>query len=119
MTASAAPRSSARELLVEPGTFERIVVAPEGDRPVADPLDGREQLGTGLLRDDLAEQRAEQPDLGRQRVAGAGRPDPERLGGDRRRGLGGLSVGSRGPRSGSVPAPIVHPAATFVTATFP
>ena len=29
--------------------------------------------------------RPEQPDLDRERVAGAGRPDPERLGGDRRR----------------------------------
>ena len=41
--------------------------------------------GPGLLRDDLAEQGAEQPDLDRERVAGAGRPDPERFGRDRRR----------------------------------
>ena len=37
------------ELLVEPGPFDRIVVAAEGDRPVPDPLDGREQLRPGLL----------------------------------------------------------------------
>ena len=36
--------------------------------------------GPGLLGDDLAEQRAEQPDLERERVARAGRPDAGRLG---------------------------------------
>ena len=77
MTASAAPRSRPRELVVEPGALERVVVAAQRDRPPADPLDELEQLRTGLLRDDLAEQRAEQPDLDRERVAGAGRPDPD------------------------------------------
>ena len=88
MTASAASRSSAAQLLVEPRALERVVVAAEGDRPLPDPLDEREQLRPGLLRDDLAEQRAEQPDLDRERVARTGRPDPERLGataGGRRR----------------------------------
>ena len=43
------------------------------------------RLGAGLLGDDLAEQRPEQPDLDCEWVAGTGGPDPERLGGDRRR----------------------------------
>ena len=72
------------QVLVEPRPLGRIVVAAQGDRPAPDALDGGEQLGSGLLRDDLAEQRAEQPDLDRERVAGAGRADPERFGGDRR-----------------------------------
>ena len=60
----------------------------------------REQLGTGLLRDDLAEQRAEQPDLVRQRVARAAQPGPRRLGRDGRKP--GRPRAGRGPsRSGS------------------
>ncbi len=85
MTASAAPRSSPPQLLVETLALDRIVGAAERDRPLPDALDEREQLGPGLLVDDLAEQRPEQADLDRERVAGAGRPDPERLGGDGRR----------------------------------
>ena len=75
----------AAELLVEALALDRIVRPAERDRPLPDPLDEREELGAGLLRDDLAEQRPEQPDLDRERVAGAGRPDPEGLGSDRRR----------------------------------
>ena len=56
--------------------------ASERDRPLPDPFHEREQLGPGLLRDDLAEQGPKQPDLDSERVAGTGRPDPERLGGD-------------------------------------
>ena len=109
MTASAAPRSSAAQLLVEPGALDRVVVAAQGDRPPPDPLDEREQLRPGLLRDDLAEQRAEQPDLDRQRVARAGRPDPERLGGDRGRRRRNLAR-ARGPARGStVPRPSRDP----------
>ena len=73
------------ELLVETLALDRIVGAPKRDRPLPDALDEREQLGSGLLVDDLAEQRPEQADLDRQRVASAGRPDPEWLGGDGRR----------------------------------
>ena len=94
------------QLLVEPGPLERVVVAAEGDRPPPDPLDEREQLRPGLLRDDLAEQGAEQPDLHRQRVAGARRPDPERLRGDRGRTP---RNGSGGPRGSPVPRPSRHP----------
>ena len=72
------------ELLVEALALDRVVGAPERDRPLPDALDEREQLGSGLLVDDLAEQRPEQADLDRERVAGAGRADPERLGGDGR-----------------------------------
>ena len=60
------------------------VAAPERDRPPADPFDHREQLGPGLFRDHLAEQRAQQPDLARQRVARAPDPGPGRLRGDGR-----------------------------------
>ena len=63
MTASAAPRSSAAELVVETRALDRVVGAAERDRPPPDALDEREQLGSGLLGDDLAEQRPEQPDL--------------------------------------------------------
>ena len=73
------------ELVVEARTLDRVVVAAQGDGPAADPLDQREQLGTRLLRDHLAEQRAEEPDLDRERVPRAGRPDPAGLGGDGRR----------------------------------
>ena len=73
------------ELLVEPGTFLRVVVAPERDRPFPDALDRGEQLRSRLLGDHLAEEGTEQPDLGRERVARPGRPDAERLGGDRGR----------------------------------
>ena len=85
MTASARAEVEAAQLLVEALALDRIVVAAERDRPLPDPLHEREQLRAGLLGDDLAEQRPEQPDLDRERVARTGRPDPERLGGDRRR----------------------------------
>ena len=53
------------------------VAAPEGDRAAADALHELEQVGPGLLRDHLAEERAEQPDLAGQLVAGARRsPGP-------------------------------------------
>ena len=109
MTASAAPRSSPPQLLVETLALDRIVGAPERDRPLPDALDEREQLGSGLLGDDLAEQRPEQPDLDRERVARAGRADPERLGGDGRRDGAPSATPSRGPserdRSASEPPP--------------
>ena len=104
MTASADAEVEAAQLLVEARALDRIVVAAQRDRPSPDPLDEREQLGAGLLRDDLAEQRAEQPDLDRERVAGAGRPDPERLRGDRRRDARRpAGPVTRGPPHGTVP----------------
>ena len=83
------------QLLVEPSPFERVVVAAEGDRPLPDPFDQREQVRPGLLRDDLAEQGPEQPDLDRQWVARTRRPDPERLRGDRGRRRGTAQAGHR------------------------
>ena len=46
-----------------------------GDRPLPRRLDELEDLATRLLDDDLAEQRAEQPDLAREHVRAPGRPD--------------------------------------------
>ena len=106
------------ELLVETLALDRIVGAPERDRPLPDALDEREQLGSGLLVDDLAEQRPEQADLDRERVAGTGRADPERLGGDGRRDGGASATPSRGPSEGTVPGPIRHRIATVLAATF-
>ena len=60
-----------------------------GERPAADrdesraeALDEREQLGPGLLGDDLAEQRTEEADLPGERVAGAADARAGGLGGD-------------------------------------
>ena len=69
--------------------LDRVVGPAEGDRPAPDPLDELEQVEALLLDDDLAEQRAEEPDLARQRVAGAGRPDAARLAADGRVRAGG------------------------------
>ena len=60
------------------------VAAAERDRAAADPLDQREQLRSRLLGDDLAEERAEEPDLARQRIAGMAQPGALRLRGDGR-----------------------------------
>ncbi len=106
------------QVIVEPRPLRRIVVAPEGDGPAPDPLDRGEQLGSGLLRDDLAEQCAEQPDLDRERVAGAGRADPERLGGDGAATAGCCMTRSRDRRARTVPRPSRLRIATFRTATF-
>ena len=55
-------------------------VAPtKGDRAPPDSLHELEQLGTGLLGDDLAQQRPEQADLARQRVAGTAEARARRL----------------------------------------
>ena len=109
----------AAELLVEALALDRIVVAAERDRPLPDPLDEREQLGAGLLGDDLAEQRPEQPDLDGERVARAGRPDPERLGGDRRRDAAAAVTRRHAAHAhGTVQVLIRHRTATFSAATF-
>ena len=68
------------ELVGELLALERIVRPAERDHPLANTLDELEQLGAGLLRDDLAQQRPEQADLRGERVAGAGRTDARRLG---------------------------------------
>ena len=68
--------------------------ATQTDRPPADPFDQLEQLGTHLLGDDLAEQRAEQPDLASERIARGGDARAARLGGDR-----GERAGSRSGRA--------------------
>ena len=57
----------------------RVVAAPEVDGRTPESLDEVEDLLAGLLRDDLAEERAEEPDLERQGVARAGRSDARRL----------------------------------------
>ncbi len=68
------------ELVGELLALERIIRTAERDHPLAHPLDELEQLGAGLLGDDLAQQRPEQADLGSERVAGAGRTDARWLG---------------------------------------
>ena len=107
-----APRRSR----VEAGPLVRIVVRPQGDRPAPDPLDEGEQLRPGLLRDDLPEQGAEQPDLGGQRVAGAGRPDAGRFRGD---GCATVAAWSRAHPSWTVPSPSRHRAATVLDGNLP
>ena len=72
------------KLLVEAGALERIVVAPESDRPASDPFHGREELGPGLLGDDLAQQGTEKAHLRGKGVARACRPDAEGFGCDGR-----------------------------------
>ena len=106
------------QLVVETRPFGRVVVAPEGDRPASDALDGLEQLGPGLLGDDLAEQRAEQPDLAGERVARPGGPDPERLRGDRSGDARRAPTPHDGASEGTVPGPSRHRVATFPAATF-
>ena len=68
------------------------------DEPRAEPLDEREELGTRLLGDDLAEQRAEQADLAGERVAG---PPDARAGRFRRHGgeAGAATGAAAGGRS--------------------
>ncbi len=51
----------------------------EGDRAQPGPLDQLQQRRAALLRDHLAEERAEQLDLTRERVAGTGGADRSRL----------------------------------------
>ncbi len=57
----------------------RVVAVPQVDGGAPESLDEFEDLVAGLLRDDLAEERAEEPDLERQGVARAGRSDARRL----------------------------------------
>ena len=55
-----------------------LPVATDVDRQAPDALDGCQQVLARLLGDDLAEQRAQQLDLPRERVAGARRADAGR-----------------------------------------
>jgi hypothetical protein len=70
------------QLRDEPGAKPRIVAAAEPDRRPADALDEVEEVAAGLLGDDLAEQRAEEADLRRERIADAAGADRRRLGAD-------------------------------------
>jgi hypothetical protein len=65
---------------VEPPPLERPALGAERDGRTAKPLHDAEQLRAALFHDDLPEQRAEQLDLPRERIAGAGRADAARLG---------------------------------------
>jgi hypothetical protein len=104
------------ELRLEPGALHGVIGAPQGDGPPADALDQLEDLDASLLGDDLAEQGAEQADLGGERVARPGRADAGRF------GPGGLRAASR-PHGASCCAPFRNPATTrpqpSAAATFP
>ena len=84
MTASTAPTSSPSSSASTRARSVRVVAAPEVDGRTSESLDQVEDLLAGLLRDDLAEERAEEPDLERQGVARAGRSDARRLRASRR-----------------------------------
>lgn len=56
-----------------------LFVMAERDRRLAQPLDEIVDRLAGLFGDDLTEERAEETDLERKRIAGATRPDPGRL----------------------------------------
>jgi hypothetical protein len=70
------------------------VAAAEDDGPAADPLHEGEQLRSGLLGDDLAEERPQQANLAAERAAGATDPRPMRLRTDGREpGVGRCATG--------------------------
>ena len=115
------PEVEAGEVRVETAPLVGVVVLAQRDRPAADALDELEQLRPGLLGDDLAEQRAQQADLGRERVVRPGGPDPGRLGAARRAdGVARLARRLTRPnladRTGSQPFPRPQP---FEGRTFP
>ena len=76
----------------------RAAGAPQVDGQATDTLDDPEQVLARLLGDDLAEQRAEQLDLARERVAGPGCADAQRLGAHG--GVGADGRGDPGVRGG-------------------
>ena len=84
------------QLTLEALALGRVIAAPQRDGRSPEPLDQLEQVLPGLLRDDLAQQRAEQPDLARQRVMRPGRPDARRLGPFRGRGTTAHAAASAG-----------------------
>ncbi len=63
------------ELRLQAFAFLGLVAATEVDRRETQPLDEVVDALPGLLRDDLAQERSEQPDLERQRVPRARRTD--------------------------------------------
>ncbi len=79
------PEVETAQLVVQPCPLSWVVVLAQGDRALADPLDQGKQLRAGLFGDHLAEQRAQETDLDRKRIAGSGCPDPARFGRHRRR----------------------------------
>ncbi len=108
------------EVGVELGALLGIVVLTQRDGPPPDALHEVEDLRPGLLHDHLAEQRAEQPHLGRERVVRAGGPDPARLGADldrRSAARGGTHAAPRcGPdRVATFPSPQPFSGRTFPT----
>jgi len=72
-----------RQLGNQAGPQRRFIAATQPDRRPANALDEVEELPAGLFGDHLPEERAEKPDLERERIAGAAGPDPGRLGADR------------------------------------
>ena len=101
------------QVLVEPCSLGGVVVLSQRDRASADALHEGEQLRAGLLGDHLAKQRSEQADLDRERVAGAGRTDPEGLGRDRWRGPSRVQRHAASPpfciQAATRPQPSGHP----------
>ena len=63
------------ELVREAQSLVRVLRSTDRDRLPADALDEVEEVGAGLLGDDLAEEGAEELDLPPERVPGARRPD--------------------------------------------
>ncbi len=100
---------------IEPFPLAWIVVGAQGDRPPTNPLDQREELRTSLLRDDLAEEGAQQADLGGERVSCARRADPGRFRLDRDRSL---RPGHARTRAEPFRAPAITAPQPFWTATF-
>ncbi len=99
MTASASPSSSASSSASSRSRTSGWSSAPEGDGGKAQPFDEVVDRLAGLLRDDLAEQRTEQPDLERERVAGPRGADAAWFRGTR--GSGSMAA----PRSCCGPCP--------------
>ena len=85
-----AVRLEAGELRDELAAERRVVATAEPDRRSPNALDEIEEIATRLLGDHLPEERAEQPDLQAERVAGT-------PGADRRRLAANGLVGSAGP----------------------
>ena len=79
----------------------RVVGPASHDHPSSDTLDEVQGLGAGLLGDDLTEQGAQKLDLAGEGIVGPTRPDPPRLGPDRRVRLpGGRPAGAAAPGLG-------------------
>ena len=74
-------------------TLGRVVRPAQRDRPAPDPFDKLQELDPLLFHDDLTEQRTQQPDLARQRIACTRRPDAARFSAD-----GGIGSDGHGRR---------------------